>query len=299
MNAATAIQINAEDLMKEEESENNNMEGTLTEAEMTYLSALEQVKTISKKLVAAEKSFALVRDRIRSLISRYETMLLKIEAGSFAGASSIVSYESSYYSEYDHKQFMKEERVWAKRAMRAEIRAEIAAREALLAKQRAFKIQTEKMREIEELRKKLDELQSENSIASGNEREKHAITIVMSQHNKDNQSQFNKSGSVGNEKLVGVKQRFRERMAEKKRLAATANIGMSSSLVSSVQGRAPLHPSSSHHINGTRRNVVTPSAQHQAKRELLWSAGEEMFQQMVFYERSLEAVVVDDITRTT
>ncbi len=295
LNTATAIQINAEDLMKEEESENNNMEGTLTEAEMTYLFALEQVKTISKKLVASEKSFSLVRDRIRSLISRYETMLLKIEAGSFAGASSIVSYESSYYSEYDHKQ----ERVWAKRAMRAEIRAEIAAREALLAKQRAVKIQAEKMREIEELRKKLDELQSENSIASGNEREKHALTNVMSQHNKDNQSQFNKSGSVCNEKLVGVKQRFRERMAEKKRLATAANIGMSSSLASSVQGRAPLHPSSSHQNNGTRRNVVTPSTQHQAKRELLWSAGEEMFQQMVFYERSLEAVVVDDTTRAT
>ena len=278
--------------MKEEESENNNVDGSLTEAEMTYLSALESVKTISKKLVAAEKSFALVRDRIRTLISRYETMLLKIDAGSYAGASSIISHESSYYSEHDHKQYMKEERVWAKRAMRAEIRAEIAAREALLAKQQAAKLQAEKMREIEELRKKLDELQSENSVASGYEREKNALTNVMSQR-YSNQSQSNQSGNIGREKIDGVKQRFRDRMAEKKRLTTAANIGSSSSLISSVHGRAPLYPSSSHPTNGTRRNVVPPSAQHQAKRELLWSAGEEMFQQMVFYERSLEAVVVD------
>jgi hypothetical protein len=230
------------------------------------------------------------------LISRYETMLLKIEAGSYTGASSIISYESSYYSEHDHKQYMKEERVWAKRAMRAEVRAEIAAREALLAKQHAVKIQEEKMREIEELRKKLDELQSENSVASGNEREKNAFTNIVS-HQNNNQSQSNQSGNISREKLDGVKQRFRDRMAEKKRQTTAANIGMSSSLVSSVQGRAPLHPSSLH--QSPRRNVVPPSAQHQAKRELLWSAGEEMFQQMVFYERSLEAVVVDNNTTRT
>ena len=288
------MQINAEDLMKEEESENSGTEGTLTEAEMTYLSALELVKTISKKLVAAEKSFALVRDRIRTLISRYETMLLKIEAGSYAGASSIISYESSYYSEHDHKQYMREERVWAKRAMRAEIRAEIAAREALLAKEHAFKMQAEKMREIEELRKKLDELQSENSVASGNERERNALTNAMNQQ-RDNQSQPNKTSDNSREKVDGVKQRFRDRMAEKKRQATATNIGMSSSLVSSTHGRAPLHPSSSlYQNNGKKRHNVPLSSQHQAKRELAWSAGEEMFQQMVFYERSLEAVVMDN-----
>lgn len=296
LNEATSIQINAEDLMKEDESENNNADGMLTDAEMLYLSALEQVKTISKQLVAAEKSFALVRDRIRTLISRYETMLLKIEAGSYAGASSIISYESSYYSEHDHKQYMKEERVWAKRAMRAEIRAEIAAREALLAKQRASKMQAEKMREIEELRKKLDELQSENSVMSGNERERYALANVMSPQN-NNQSH---STNTGKEKLDGIKQRFRDRMAEKKRQTTVANVGMSSSLMSSVNGRAPLHPSSlPYQNNGSKRHTVPPSAQHQAKRELLWSAGEEMFQQMIFYERSLEAVVVDNTTPQT
>ena len=146
--------------------------------------------------------------------------------------------------------------------------------------------------------KKLDELQSENSVASGNEREKNALTNIMS-HQNNNQGQSNQAGNIGREKLDGVKQRFRDRMAEKKRQTTAAAIGMSSSLVSSVQGRAPLHPSSSQPTNGPRRNVVPPSAQHQAKRELLWSAGEEMFQQMVFYERSLEAVVVDNTTSRT
>jgi hypothetical protein len=193
---------------------------------------------------------------------------------------------------------MKEERVWAKRAMRAEIRAEIAAREALLAKQHAAKIQSEKMREIDELRKKLDELQSENSVASGSERERMAFTRVMSQqqpHNNHHQSLPNKTGDISRDKVDGVKQRFRDRMAERKRQTMAANDGMSASLVSAVQGRAPRHPSSSYQNNGTKRHhLPPPSAQHQAKRELLWSAGEEMFQQMVFYERSLEAVVADD-----
>jgi hypothetical protein len=277
---ATAMQINAEDLMKEEEGD--NFDGMMTEAEMTYLSSMEQVKTISKKLVAAEQAFALVRDRIRSLISRYETMLLKIESGSYTGASSIISYESSYYSEYDHKQFMKEERVWAKRAMRAEIRAEIAAREASLAKQHARAIQAAKMREIDELKKKLDDLQSENSIVSY-DKEKNDITNVMNQRSKTNES--NKSANMSREKVDGVKQRFRDRMAERKRQTSAVTAKSTNQ-----NGRAPLYPST----NSSHRNIVphTPSSQIQKakERELLWSAGEEMFQQMVFYERSLEAV---------
>jgi hypothetical protein len=268
------MQINAEDLLK---VEGDNFDGTMTETEMTYLSAMEQVKMISKNLVAAEQAFALVRDRIRNLISRYESMLLKIEAGSYGGgaASSIVTYESSHYSEYDLRDHMKEERTWARRAMRAEIRAEIAAREASLAKQHARMMQQEKMREIDALKKKLDELQSENSVASA-DKEKLAFVTAMAQRNKNpNASQV--SSHISQEKLVGVKQRFRDRMAEKKRRT----------VLLPIQGRAPLYPT-----NHSRR--VTSSLEVQAERELIWSAGEEMFQQMVFYERSLEAV---NITR--
>jgi hypothetical protein len=59
---------------------------------------------------------------------------------------------------------MKEERTWARRAMRAEIRA--AAREASRAEQHARMMQQEKMREIDAPKKKLDKLQLEYSVAS-------------------------------------------------------------------------------------------------------------------------------------
>ena len=65
-----------------------------------------------------------------------EALLVKIETESFAGASSVVTYESSYYSEQDSEYWDEEEEreaaMWARRAQRAEIKAELAAREALL-----------------------------------------------------------------------------------------------------------------------------------------------------------------------
>lgn len=266
LNESTAKQIIAEDFLKEE---GDTFDGMMTEAEMTYLTAMEEVKTISKKLVSAEQAFALVRDRIQKLISRYEALLLKIETESFAGASSVVTYESSHYSEYDNSEYWnQEERVWARRAMRAEVRAEIAAREALLAKQEARKMQEDKTREIDALKKKLEELQSETSAASA-EKEKFAVASAM-RRNNGSQSPAQSASQMSKEKLDGVKQRFRERMAAKKQQSV------------SPPGRAPLYP--------TYPKPVTPSPRAQAERELIRSAGEEMFQQMVFYERSLEAV---------
>ena len=268
LNESTSKQIIAEDFLKEE---GDTFDGMMTEAEMTYLTAMEEVKIISKKLVSAEQAFALVRDRVQKLISRYEAMLLKIETEteSFAGASSVVTYESSYYSEYDNSEYWnQEERVWARRAMRAEVRAEIAAREALLAKQEARKMQEDKTREIDALKKKLEELQSETSAASA-EKEKFAIASAMRRSN-GSPSSAQSASQMSKEKLDGVKQRFRERMAAKKQQSV------------SPPGRAPLYP--------TYPRRVTPSPRAQAERELIRSAGEEMFQQMVFYERSLEAV---------
>jgi hypothetical protein len=147
------------------------------------------------------------------------------------------------------------------------------------------------MREIDELKKKLEELQSETSVISGNEREKYALTNVMTQQNRgNNPDASSKSGDISREKVDGVKRRFRDRMEEKKRQTAVASMTMVSKSAATPNGRAPLHPSSNHNSNCIKR-IVPPSAQHQANRELLWSAGEEMFQQMVFYERSLDAVV--------
>lgn len=244
------------------------MDGMMSEIEITYLTAMEEVKTISKKLVTAENAFNLVRDRIQKLIARYESMLLKIEtdAHSNAGASSVVG---SFYSDYDNSEYREDDdRIWARRAVRAEVRAEIAVREALLAKQAARKIQDKKAREIVSLKKKLEDLQSECSAASA-EKERLMATRAMpgiDQHKSSTVS----SSRISRENLDGVKQRFRDRMVSKNKPALAPS------------GRAPLYPSAPKH--------VAPSPKVQAERELIRSAGEEMYQQMVFYERSLEAV---------
>lgn len=95
LNEATACQIEAEELMREEADAGDGM---MTEAEMTYLASMEEVKSISKMLVTAEKAFALVRDRIEKLVAKYEALLAKIDNESYA-TSSIITYESSYYSD--------------------------------------------------------------------------------------------------------------------------------------------------------------------------------------------------------
>ena len=63
------------------EAENSFMSDNdeMTPAEIAYISAMEDVKDLSKKHVIAEKAFQLVRDRIENLISKYEEMLVKLE----------------------------------------------------------------------------------------------------------------------------------------------------------------------------------------------------------------------------
>ena len=97
LNHATALQIEAEDAMK---NEGETFVGMMTEAEMTYLASMEEVKTISRKLVLAEKAFALVKDRIEKLVAKYEALLIHFEAENDSVApSSIFTYESSYVSD--------------------------------------------------------------------------------------------------------------------------------------------------------------------------------------------------------
>lgn len=129
----------------------------MTEAEMTYLTSMEEVKTISKRLVVAEKAFAWVRDRIQKLVAKYETLLVKIESDSAVGGapSSVLTSGTSYYSDDDNSQYSsdddREKVMLTRRARRAELRAEVAAREAYLAKQEAQMVREEKQRELEVL----------------------------------------------------------------------------------------------------------------------------------------------------
>ena len=240
---------------------------------MTYLSAMEEVKTISKKLVAAEKSFTLVRDRIEELVFRYQELLVKFEnESSFAEGSSVVTYESSYFTEHDSEYWNEHEReLWARRAKRAEIRAELAAREAHMAKHEARMIQEEKQRELDMLKKKLFELQSESSTAVEN-RERSAA-IAQSYAPDRNSDSAGRSGGVDKQKVDGVKQRFRERVAARK---AAANAQQT------YESRSPYYPAPA--------QVSPHHSPTQQARDLFRSAGEEMYQHLDFYERSLRAV---------
>lgn len=276
LNNATKRQIEAEDLLQTE-GDNIGID-SMTDAEMEYLTAMEEVKTISKKLVQAEQAFSLVRDRIQQLVNRYQALLVKIESESCAGASSIITFQSSHYSDYDSQYWeehsMIEKQKWARRAQRAEIRAELAAREALAAKEEARMMEVQKQQELDDLRQKLMELQSEPSSAHFGGGRQHSAAVARNLAAQRNSPAQQEGGRVGidKEKLDGVKQRFRERIAAKKKLTQTKT--------------APRHTPSKSSAQ------VSPSPA--SAKSLFKAAGEEMYSHLDFYERSLRAV---DTTR--
>ena len=252
----------------------------MTEAEMTYLTAMEDVKTISKQLVCAEQAFTLIRDRIEKLVRKYEQLLSKIEAESFTGASSVVTYESSYFSEHDTEFWEDRERaIWARRAQRAEVKAELAAREALLARQEARMIQEEKQREVEALQQKLMELQSESSFVTAENERSAALarSITMNRYGRDSPAPAT-SGQSEKERLDNVKQRFRDRMAARKNGLKQHAPPTSSPIASGKQ-----------HPYAPRATSPVP-AKNSYMQDMMRSAGEEMYVQLDFYERSLKAV---------
>jgi hypothetical protein len=331
LNRATQRQIEAEWLLSDDRDVSDSM---MTEAEMTYLGAMEEVKEISKKLVCAEQAFALVKDRIQRLVTRYEHLLSKIDTESAAGASSVITYESSYYSEVESDVWEEREKaIWARRAQRAEVKAELAAREALLAKQEVLMIQAEKQRELEALQQKLLELQSESSFHGAVDRE-HSSTLARSiaVHSPDEPSDRHQPRRSGDgrgahekQKIDDVKKRFRDRVAARKHgshnhaAAATAAEAEAPSGSSAPPAHFPLsgatgrfgqvstsnnsasrllqHSSAS--LSSTSPHAatvaVTPSPiKASSSLSLFRSVGEEMYQQLDFYERSLRAVERDE-----
>lgn len=278
LNVATARQIEAEEWMKEEAG---FADGMMTEAEMRYLNAMEQVKGISYKLVIAEKSFNLVRDRIERLVAKYEALLISFENETESVApSSVITYQSSYYSEYSCTSFEERERekdTLSRRAQRAELRAEMAAREAMLAKQEAKNVQAEKERELRVLQQRLNELQSESSAAI-TERE-HSVVLaraITANYGGKPTPSKNVGGLVSKSKIDDVKKRFRDRSASKmnNNPATTSNYG----------------PSQSGGRGCPSNNDSSRDAAARERSSMFRSVGEEMFQQLDFYERSLKAV---------
>jgi hypothetical protein len=275
LNEATARQIEAEDMLKEE---GDNFHGEMTDAEVAYLTAMEDVKSISKQLVQAEQAFALVHDRIKKLIDKYNTILMKIENN-----SSVVSYESSCYSSAYWEQVEHREReMWARRARRAEIRAEIAAREAFIAKQEVREMERATNEELEMLKRKLSDVRSEPSSnapsSSAPLRQNSAVIAkslakrrsdVVGSVNNTSRTVLESKIRINNEKVQDVKQRFRERLAARKQESDT----LSQTILSS--------PS----------DLQLSTHSTSRARELFLGADEEMLQQMDFYERSLQAVI--------
>merc|ERR1740124_601111 len=105
---------------------------------------MEETKTVSKDLVLAEKAFNLVRDRIQRLVMQYESLLIKIESqadfeNSAAGSAdkSCISISLSEHNSTLDDEFrdIETKEMLTDRAHRAELRAELAAREVRLAKE--------------------------------------------------------------------------------------------------------------------------------------------------------------------
>lgn len=275
LNDATADQIEAEGLMKEE-GETETFDDMMTEAEMTYLSSMEAVKSLSQKLVLAEKAFTLVRSRIERLVAKYESLLVHFENETESlAASSVFSYESSCYSEtysFAAAAKQREEETLARKAQRAELRAEVVTRESLLARQEVKATRKEKENELNNLKVRLADLQSESSVAFT---EKSHSVVLARNITRTNQANRRSSGSgeggAGGRdnsrlKIEDIKQRFRNRSAAKFQFASSKRSDDDTPKQTSAY-------SNNDNGNSFHRTV-----------------GEEMFQHLDFYERSLKAV---------
>eukprot|EP00526_Cylindrotheca_closterium_P002613 CAMPEP_0113646348 /NCGR_PEP_ID=MMETSP0017_2-20120614/24476_1 /TAXON_ID=2856 /ORGANISM="Cylindrotheca closterium" /LENGTH=904 /DNA_ID=CAMNT_0000558225 /DNA_START=86 /DNA_END=2796 /DNA_ORIENTATION=+ /assembly_acc=CAM_ASM_000147 len=266
LNLGTQALIEAEDMMREE----GDTPGAMSEAELTYLSAMEYVKTVSHQLVVAEKSFILVKERIEKIVARYEALLVKLDNvndNDSIAASSVVSYQSSYVSDWTAAE-EREHAQLARRAQRAELRAEVAAREAMLSKQGARGVRAQKEKELGTLRKRLADLQSETSAAISEREHSVVLARVISASKSTVSSQAKDPINKG--KINDVKARFRNRSAAKQK--STDNKSVVSAGKSVTFERK---------TNFKKRDPE--------KSAMLRSVGEEMYQQLDFYERSLES----------
>jgi hypothetical protein len=278
---ATRCQIDAEDRMKEDFGSGD---GRMTDSEILYLTAMEGVKAISKKLVIAEKSFNIVRSRIEKLITRYHELLSKMEDESVA-TDSLISDDESYFSDgYDSKESFSEDDNYSieqdtlqKRAQRAELRAELAAREANLVRQEISRVKDVKQKEIEALQLKLIELKSDSSIpASGPD---HSLILAKAIKNKQNgvsaESHFSQSrASLPEDRINDVKRKFRERMAERLKFPLASNNAIPIQVQSISNSNIQEKTFDASNLCSQRRMLV----------------GEEMCQHLEFYTRSLQAV---------
>jgi len=118
----------------------------MSDSELAYLSAMAEVKEKTLQLTKSENSYELVRNRIELLVMKYQNMLLTMEDDN----ASVYSVEDD-----DSEVSDPEKNVLVRRAQKAELQAEVSAREALSAKEQIELIRLEKERELEELQVRL------------------------------------------------------------------------------------------------------------------------------------------------
>ena len=287
-------QRDAEDEMNEEQSHQQGFvsDGLMTEAEMRYLEAMEDVKLLTHQLSLADRAFNLVRDRITNMISKYETLLVRIneeeeslQDDDFDNDFAKESIESVRNKDSNKKE-ESERMELARRAQEAEAKAAKAALEAKKAKQEAERMKSEKEAQLLALQSRLAELEKQSVI----ERERSQNLILNYQRQVEHlerQSAIgtsNRSSLAHNplddarsileqhnpspqerQKIQSIKERFRNRSRSER-----PNSPNSSVRLFAESGRV-----------ATRSSPTSSAALNQ----------EEMFQHLDFYERSLKAVV--------
>lgn len=137
----------------------------MSESEVRYLEAMENVKNIQKQLNRAEKSFGMVKTRIETIV---QDMLNQLDDNT--ESSDPFEFESESHHEEDGFVDQSHQR-WSRKVQRAELKAEVAEREAQLAKleventkKEAERLRIQKEKELEELKRKLEDMETKSSV---------------------------------------------------------------------------------------------------------------------------------------
>ena len=279
-------QLSAEKGMKEEEGDNSAMfddSGMMSEAEMTYLEAMESVKDISKRLVYAESAFELVKERIEALISRYEDFLIQINEDE----DSIASFDASSYTQSDFSSQYTSSSIRSKemlslRAKRAEVMTEMKVREKQQAQLGSKRAIEKKQRELDSLHQKMADVEASSQIESDYEQRNDQRPPLGARSQVQLAREATNGGPEDDasklEARERIKAKFRSRRAEKLRQDPFGSEVGSNMDASSAAGPT---------FQRSKRPTGAPGGRHNTAARL---AGEEMYSHLDFYERSLRAV---------
>jgi len=259
LRAAMLCQIEAEEFMQDEIDLDGD-ENIVAESEQLYRDATIEVKSLSMKLVLADRAFALVRSRMERLVETIESLLVQIEndGDSQEGTSTTNSDNDDSDTDNSFDDDDQERDRLIERAKRAEMSVEVAVRETLLAKQEAEMVKAEKQREIDELKEKLSEMETKSQILTSQ--------YIGSTSYLDKLEAKSILGSTFDKDIEDAREAARDRVKTKFRQRRSA-------------------PQS----NTSDGNESKPRLNAANKQQQL--NGEEMYQHLDFYSRSLKSVM--------